>query len=279
MRIDAHQHFWRLSRGDYDWLNAFPKIARDFLPGDLAPHLAAASIDRTVLVQAAPASAETEFLLELARTTPFVAGVVGWVNFEALDAPIRIAQLCENEKLIGLRPMIQDIADTQWMLRPELAPAIDAMLRGGLTLDALVKPNHLAVLSRFLDRYPKLDVVIDHGAKPDIAGQGLNSWATHIRQIARESPARCKLSGLVTEAGPGWNEQRLRPYVEVLLESFGPSRLMWGSDWPVVNLASDYMGWIKMAETLTRHLSTAERAAIFGGNAAAFYGLNEVERA
>lgn len=275
MRIDAHQHFWRLSRGDYGWLNAagFPKITRDFLPDDLAPSLKRAAIDKTILVQAAPTEEETVFLLQLAQATPFVAGVVGWVDFDANDAAERIASLAANSALVGLRPMIQDIAETEWMLRPELAPALEAMQRHALRFDALVKPPHLPALAEFLDRYPDLPVVVDHGAKPDIASLELEHWAMLMRHIAKNSNARCKLSGLAFEAGPGWNAQGLKLYVDVLLECFGPSRLMWGSDWPVLNEVGDYEGWLAACETLTEHLAPSEREELFGGTAASFYGI------
>jgi L-fuconolactonase len=275
MRIDAHQHFWRLSRGDYGWLNAagFPKITRDFLPDDLAPSLKRAAIDKTILVQAAPTEEETVFLLQLAQATPFVAGVVGWVDFDANDAAERIASLAANSALVGLRPMIQDIAETEWMLRPELAPALEAMQRHALRFDALVKPPHLPALAEFLDRYPDLPVVVDHGAKPDIASLELEHWAMLMRHIAKNSNARCKLSGLAFEAGPGWNAQGLKLYVDVLLECFGPSRLMWGSDWPVLNEVGDYESWLAACETLTEHLAPSEREELFGGTAASFYGI------
>ncbi len=276
MRIDAHQHFWRMARGDYVWLTAqdHPKIARDFLPADLVPLLAAARIDRTILVQAAPTDAETQFLLDLAASTPFVAGVVGWSDFDAPDAAARIARLCANPTLKGLRPMVQDIADDEWLLRPGLARAFEAMQRGGLRFDALVKPRHLPALAEFLDRYPTLSVVIDHAAKPDIAHAGLDLWASYMRHIAKSSNAVCKLSGLASEAGPGWSAATLKLYVDVLLESFGPSRLMWGSDWPVLNEAGDYATWLAASEVLTKHLSASDRAAIFGGTAAKFYGID-----
>jgi L-fuconolactonase len=275
MRIDAHQHFWKLSRGDYGWLNAkdFPKIARDFLPLDLAPLLAEANIERTILVQAAPSEAETAFLLELAHQTPFVAGVVGWVDFDAADAPDHIAALAADSALVGLRPMIQDIPDVEWMLRAELAAALDAMRRHRLRFDALVKPQHLPVLVEFLERHDELAVVIDHGAKPDISGLGLDQWAMLMRRIARNSHALCKLSGLAFEAGPGWRAQGLKPYVDVLLECFGPSRLMWGSDWPVLNEVGDYASWLSACATLTSELTAEEREQIFGTTAATFYGI------
>ena len=277
MRIDAHQHFWRIDRGDYGWLTqeAHPKIARDFLDPDLEPLLKAAKIDRTILVQAAPTEAETCYLLELARDTPFVAAVVGWIDFEAADAPTRIARLCANPKFMGLRPMLQDIGQEEWILKPEFARVFDAMQRGKLRFDALVKPRHLPALAELIDRYPDLAVVIDHGAKPDIAKGRLDVWKPYIRHIAKETNAYCKLSGLASEAGPGWSAATLKPYVEVLLESFGPERLMWGSDWPVLNEAGDYASWLGACVSLTSGLSTSDREAIFGGTAAKFYGVEK----
>ncbi len=273
MRIDAHQHFWHIDRGDYGWLAAHPKIARDHLPADLAPLLKAAKIDKTILVQAAPTEAETHYLLELARATPFVAAVVGWVDFAAPDAPARIARLCANPKLMGLRPMLQDIADVEWILGPGLARVFDAMDRGKLRFDALVRPRHLPALAELLDRYPDLALVIDHAAKPDIAKGELEVWKPYIRHIARETNAYCKLSGLGSEAGPGWSAETFKPYVDVLLDAFGPERLMWGSDWPVLNESGDYASWLGACMSLTAGLSSADREAIFGTTAARFYGV------
>jgi L-fuconolactonase len=275
MRIDAHQHFWRPSRGDYGWLTAeaHPAIARKFLPQDLAPLLADAGIERTILVQAAPTVAETEYLLGLAAETPFVSGVVGWADFEAPDAPAQIEKLAANRTLVGLRPMLQDLEDDAWILRPAIQPALDAVQAAGLRFDALVKLKHLPRLARLLVARPDLPVVIDHGAKPDIAGGGLAAWASAIRAIAKDTGAVCKLSGLVTEAAPGWREENLRPYVEALLEAFGPARLMWGSDWPVVNEAGGYAVWRGAAEALTESCSPDERDMIFGGTAQRFYGI------
>jgi L-fuconolactonase len=275
MRIDAHQHFWRLARGDYGWLTAeLAAIYRDHEPADLAPLLRAAGIDRTVLVQAAPTDAETDVLLRLAETTDFVAGVVGWVDFEAIDAAHRIAALAAREKLVGLRPMIQDISDPRWMLNEAIEPAIEALVDEGLTFDALVKPIHLPILAEFAGRHPGLDIVIDHAAKPDIAGGELADWARDIRTLAAETRLVCKLSGLVTEADPGWSVETLRPYLDVLVDAFGADRLMWGSDWPVLNLNGSYSAWMTAAETLLGDLSEAEREAIFGGTASVFYGLD-----
>ncbi|HLY80487.1 MAG TPA: amidohydrolase family protein [Caulobacteraceae bacterium] len=275
MRIDAHQHFWRPSRGDYGWLTpqAHPAICRKFLPADLEPLLSDAGVLRTILVQAAPTTAETEYLLGLAAETAFVAGVVGWADFEAKNAAQQIAALAQQSKLVGLRPMLQDLDDDAWILRPAVGRALDAIEAAGLRFDALVTPRHLPHLARCLASRPALKVVIDHGAKPDIAGGGLSAWAASMRAIANETSANCKLSGLVTETGGRWSEETLKPYVDVLLEAFGPARLMWGSDWPVVNEAGGYAAWHSAAVAMTEGCSQDERDLIFGGSAQAFYGI------
>ena len=273
MRVDAHQHFWRPARGDYGWLEAAPPaIAREVLPDELAPLLAARGIDRTILVQAAPSEAETDFLLELAAHTPFVAGVVGWVDFEAPDAVERVRDAASRPALLGLRPMVQDIADDGWLARPDLDPVFDAVVAADLRFDALVLPRQLPALSARIARTPSLRVVIDHGAKPDIAGGGLAGWREAMRGLA-ETGAYCKLSGLVTEAARGWRPADLQPYSDVLIEAFGPARLMWGSDWPVLNLNGDYLGWSDAADVLLAGLSEADQARIRGGTAAEFYGV------
>jgi L-fuconolactonase len=275
MRVDAHQHFWRVDRGDYGWLTAeaLPELYRDFQPADLAPLLTRAGVERTILVQAAETAAETRYLLDLAAQTPFVGGVVGWTDFAAPGASAEIERLARAPQLKGLRPMLQDLADADWILRDDVQPALAATARCGLRFDALIKPPQLPAIRAMLDRHPDLPVVIDHGAKPLIADGVMEPWAGHIRAIARDSRALCKLSGLATEAAPGWTVETLRPYVDVLLEAFGPGRLMFGSDWPVLTGIGDYLGWFTAAEALTAGLGEAERAQVFGGTAAAFYGL------
>ena len=275
MRVDAHQHFWRIDRGDYGWLTAkaFPKLYRDFLPDDLAPLLAQAGIDKTILVQGAETAGETQFLLDLAARTPFVGGVVGWTDFASPNSAGEIERLAREPRLKGLRPMLQDLDDAEWILRPDVQPALHAIAANGLRFDALIKPPQLPAIRKMLNRHPDLPVVIDHGAKPLIADGVMEPWASHIRAIARESAAVCKLSGLATEAAPGWTAETLRPYVDVLLEAFGPWRLMFGSDWPVLTHNGDYDGWFAAARALTADLTPAERDQVFGGTAAAFYGL------
>ncbi len=273
-RIDAHQHFWRLSRGDYGWLTpALAPIYRDFMPSDLAPMLERHSIEGTVLVQAAPTEAETGFMLELATANDFIEGVVGWTDFAAPDAPARIARLARHPKLKGLRPMIQDIEDVDWMLRPELDPAYGAMAETGLVFDALVLPRHLKNLSVLLARHPGMRVVVDHCAKPEIALGDFDAWAKDIAEVAEGSDAFCKLSGLVTEAGADWTVNGLRRYSDHVLACFGAERVVWGSDWPVCTLAASYDAWVEATEALLRGCTEEERGAIMGGNAARLYGL------
>jgi len=272
MRIDAHQHFWSLARGDYGWLTpALGVIHRDFGPSDLAPLLAAHGIERTILVQAAPTEAETAYLLDIAAKTPFVAGVVGWTDFDAPDVAERITALAGNPLLVGLRPMVQDIADENWLARPELTPAFEAMIAHGLVFDALLKPRHIPAMLAVLERHPDLACVIDHGAKPDLVSGDLAAWRDGMSALAEHSRLTCKLSGLVTEANSDWTLETLRPVVAHLLATFGPERLIFGSDWPVVTLRASYGQWIGTAETLLADLTEAQRIAVFGGNARKLY--------
>jgi len=272
-RVDSHQHFWRLDRGDYGWLTpALEPIYRDYLPADLAPLLARSGIGSTILVQAAPTVEETRYLLGLAATHEFIAGVVGWVDFAGDDAAGTIAELSSDARLVGLRPMIQDIDDPMWMLRPELAPAVEAMIDHDLVFDALIRPEHLLPLREFADLYPDLRMVVDHAAKPPLRDGDLQLWKTRMASVAAETSAVCKLSGLATEAGSA-SPVALAACVDHLLETFGPERLMWGSDWPVCELVCSYEEWHQASEMLLVQLSGAERARIYAGTAREFYGF------
>ena len=272
--IDAHFHLWQPSRGDYGWLTPeLGAIYRDVTVAHWRDQSRPCGITGGIVVQAAPTEAETQFLLAQAEPADDVLGVVGWVDLLAADAPARIARLARHRKLKGLRPMLQDIADPDWILQSALRPALNAMVQHGLVFDALVKPAHLPRIATLARSHPDLRIVIDHGAKPDIAAGDIGGWAEQMRAIGRGSGAFCKLSGLPTEAKAGWEPADLEPYVEVLLDAFGPARLMWGSDWPVVNEAGGYAAWRAAAETLTAPLSDGDRALIFGGTAAAFYGI------
>ncbi len=274
--IDAHQHFWTLSRGDYDWLGPeLEGLYRDFSPEDLEPLLRAHAIDATVLVQAAATFAETRFLLGIADATPFVAGVVGWVDFDGPPDEVEagLDEIARHPKGVGVRPMIQDLPDPDWMLGDSRRRVFEMLVERELRFDALVRPVHLAGLRQLLGRHPELRCVVDHGAKPAIAAGEREPWARDLARIADESSARCKLSGLASEAGTAWTPDRLRPWVERLLEAFGSDRLLWGSDWPVVEPAGGYAAWHAACRELLAGLPDEQRAGIFGANARAFYGL------
>lgn len=276
--IDAHQHYWDPARGDYDWLTPeLTALYRPRGPADLAPLRERAGIARTVVVQAAPTLEETRYLLDMARDEPSIAGVVGWVPLLSPTAPTLIDTLAREPKFKGVRPMLQDLPDNAWIANPDLAPAIDALIAHDLAFDALIFTRHVDAIETFATRFPALRMVIDHGAKPPIrdgsGGAGWQAWADGITRLAALPRVYCKLSGLATEAAPGWTDATLQPYADHLLHSFGPVRLMWGSDWPVLDLNGDYQQWHATAHRLLVSLTEAERNAVFGGNAASFYRL------
>ncbi|MFO6464363.1 amidohydrolase family protein [Jannaschia sp. KMU-145] len=273
MRVDAHHHLWQPLRGDHDWMpEGHPILDRPYAPSDLAPQLDRHGIDRTVLVQAAATTDETEYMLGLADATDWIGGVVGWVDFEDADQRATLARLARHPKFLGVRPMIQDIPDDDWMLRADVAWGFAAVAELDLTFDALGFPRHLANFHTILTRHP-MRAVIDHAMKPDIAGGAFDDWAAGMARLARDTTACVKLSGLVTEAAEGWFVDDLRPYADHLFETFGADRIMWGSDWPVCRLRAEYGAWLEAAEALTADLSPQERAAIFGGTAARIYRL------
>ena len=273
-RIDAHQHFWLLKDRAGEWPPAeLAAIHRDFGPHDLEPLLRAQGVARTVLVQSLPSEADTHFMLGLADRHDFIAAVVGWTDLKAPDAPARIAALAVHPRLRGLRPMLQSL-EPEWLDDAALEPAVEAMVAHGLVFDALVLPRHLPALLRFARRYPRLPIVIDHAAKPGIAAGVQDPWRQDMAALADLPHVMCKLSGMVTEAAADWKLADLRPYAAHVLASFGPGRVLWGSDWPVLNLAADYAGWRQATDALLEHLDQGARAAIYGGNAARFYGLD-----
>jgi L-fuconolactonase len=280
MRIDAHQHYWQPGRGDYDWMPMDDQILScPYFPADLAPVLAAAGISKTVLVQAAASVEETEYMLGIADATPSVGAVIGWIDFENRDHLKHLERLKNHPKFAGVRPMIQDIEDTDWMLRDDVQWAFAALADLDLTFDALGFSRHLANFLTVLKRFPKLRAVIDHCMKPQIRNHGtsrseLAFWSHGMARLAGETGAFCKLSGLVTEANADWSVQNLAPYASQVLSAFGPSRVMWGSDWPVCRLRGEYEDWLSAAQALCSGLSEAERGDVFGGTAARFYRIS-----
>ena len=272
-RIDSHHHLWRLARGDYDWLTpAAGALYRDYEPAEFARHLAGHQIAGSVLVQAAPTEAETRFLLDIAAATPWVRGVVGWTDFADPAAADRIAALAAPA-LKGLRPMLQDLADDRFILRDAARPILAAMAATGLCFDALIRPRHLPLLVELRERHPDLPMVIDHAAKPPLASGEINGYAAALRAVAADGVTCCKLSGLVTEAGPDWSPAMLRPWTDLILDAFGPERVMWGSDWPVIGLNASYDRWVAVTDDLLSDLDAAGRADVLGGTATRFYGL------
>ena len=269
--IDTHQHFWRLSRGGYAWMpEDSPVLRRDYEPDDLHPLLRRNRISGTIAVQADDNIEETEFLLSLADQHSWIRGVVGWVDLERTDAPTQIQKLAENPKFVGIRPMIQDISDIEWMMRPELAPGLEMLCKLDLTFEALILQRHLPILGRFLELYPDLKVVIDHCAKPEFAEGRFADWAAGMTRAASRPGVFCKLSGLLTEAGPGTDATDIEPYLMHAVDVFTPQRLLFGSDWPVLLLAGNYGDWLNLVENCFRHDLNLLRQEI---------GINSVRRA
>jgi L-fuconolactonase len=279
MLIDAHQHFWRLSERAGYWPPAeLAAIYRDFAPADLEPLLRENGVRGTVLVQTLPKVEDTDWMLDLAARHDFILGVVGWVDLASADAPASIARLARNVKFKGLRPMLQDLADPHWIEDPALDAGVAAMLEHGLSFDALVLPGHLGPLLRFAERHPELPIVIDHAAKPLIAQGAFEPWLSDMRRLAALPQVCCKLSGMLTETGlphasPD-GQQAVAPYAEAVIDLFAADRLIWGSDWPVLRLASDYTTWLNMARALLAALPAEQQAAVLGGNALRFYRLD-----
>jgi len=277
--IDAHHHLWQLSRGDYGWIGdgANPGVAdieRDFLVADYLELAKRHGIAGSVLVQAAQTAEETRWLLAQAHESEgLIRGVIGWVDMAQPDAPDAIGTLVQDSLLKSIRPMLQEIADVRWVLQPGLAPAFRALIEHDLAFDVLIRPPHLEAALAALLRYPDLRAIIDHCAKPDIAGGLWQPWADYMSRIARETSAYCKLSGLVTEASRNWTVDDLRRYVDHILACFGTQRLVWGSDWPVMLLNANYERWLQATSALLQPLSEDERTRIQSRNATEFYRL------
>jgi L-fuconolactonase len=276
MRIDSHQHFWQASRGDYYWMSPeVPLLCRDYFPKDLKPLLDKNHIDKTVLVQATHTVAETDFLLDLAARQDFVAGVVGWLDMEGDDFPKQFEQYCQKPKFIGLRPMLQDLPQDDYILKPRVLESLKLVAERGFPFEILTYPRQLPYILTALEKAPNLHAVVDHISKPDIKSQKMEPWKSLIGKVAQHPNVYCKLSGMITEADhQNWTPDHLRPYVEHVIESFGLDRVMYGSDWPVCLLAGTYDKVVgTLAGLLAPHLDKASEAQVFGETAARFYRL------
>jgi len=275
MIFDAHHHLWKVARGDYHWMTPeIPCLAHDYLVEDLIPHLRKAAVTRTILVQAAQTEAETEFLLSLAATTDFIAGVTGWLDMADADFPTHLAHFRQNPKFLAIRPMLQDLADDAWILQPQVLQNLQHLSDTGFRIEFLTLPRHLPHVLVALKELPKLHVVIDHLSKPPIASGVMEPWATLMAQVAEHPNIYCKLSGLVTEADHAcWTPQSIAPYVNHVIDVFGTDRLMFGSDWPVCKLAGEYGEVVNALRTiLNQRLGPRDIAKIFCANAERFYG-------
>lgn len=273
--VDAHVHLWRLARGDNATLSAAePVLFRDYEPEHLKPLLDAAGIDAVIVVQAATTLAETLFTLGLAERHPWIAAVVGWVDPRSPALVEELAALAVNPRFRGVRPIRDDNASIAWMLDARHAPCWRLLAERGLVLEFLVQnPDEVPLLAHFAARHPELAIVLDHCAKPDIAGGRLEPWASDMAALARHRNVACKFSALPNSAPAGGGAEALRPFSDVLLATFGAERLVWASDWPPLLRAADYASWRRISLDLLAGLSADERSAVLGGNAARIYRL------
>jgi L-fuconolactonase len=273
--IDAHHHLWRYTPAEYGWIDEeMGVLRRDFLPKDLLVEMAAAGIDGTVAVQARQTLEETRWLLDLADETDAIRGVVGWAPIAGEEFPGCMEEFDGREKLKGLRHVIQGEKDEHYILREDFNSGIRTMLGSGLVYEILIYERHLEDAIYFVDAHPEQVFVLDHLAKPLIAGGVMEPWASRMRELGQRENVWCKVSGLVTEAKwNDWSLDTLRPYLNVAVEAFGPARLMAGSDWPVCLVASGYVQWWDVLREYFAGFSEAERAAVFGGTAVEVYGL------
>ena len=279
MIIDAHHHLWKISRGDYHWMTpAMPALARDYLLEDLQPHLRKAGVGRTVLVQAAQTEAETDFLLELASRADLIAGVTGWLDLAEPGFPQRLARYRHHPKFVAVRPMLQELSDDAWILRPTVLKNLRHLAELKFPFEFLTFPRHLRHMARALEEAPGLHAVIDHLSKPPIATGALEPWASLIRRVADFPDVHCKLSGMVTEADHArWSPGSLAPYVNHVVDVFGVDRLLFGSDWPVCRLAAEYGEVVNALRTiLGTRLGPPEIEKVFRSNAERFYALEKV---
>lgn len=274
MRIDAHQHFWRFDRAEYPWIPAGSALERDWLPHDLAPLLLAAQLDGCVAVQARQSLAESHWLLSLAEASPLIKAVVGWVDLQSEQVGDQLAELTRHPRFRGVRHVAQDEPDDRFLVRPEVVRGIARLAEFGLTYDLLIFPRQLPAAIELVGRFPHQPFVLDHIAKPPLRTGELSPWHEQLRELAAFPNVMCKLSGMVTEADHArWQPGDLRPFLDGVFAAFGPERLMYGSDWPVCLLAADYDRQLAVVRDYVREHCRAAEPAIFGGNAAQFYGL------
>ena len=274
-RIDAHHHLWSYSAEQYSWMtDTMEVLRRDYLPGDLHSILSKSGIDGSIAVQAQQTIAETEWLLDLSQRHTWIQGVVGWVPLidEAVD--VQLEQFATHPKLKAIRHVLQDEPDDFYILREDFHRGVAKLKKYQLRYDILVLEHHLPQTIQFVDRHPNQIFIVDHMAKPRIREKLLAPWRENLTELAKRENVYCKLSGMVTEADwQQWTDADLAPYLDVTLQAFGPSRLMFGSDWPVLNLAASYEKWLHTVQHFIGKLSTTEQEQIMGGTAKRAYLL------
>jgi L-fucono-1,5-lactonase len=276
MRLDTHQHFWRYDPAHHVWMtDAMDVLRRDYLPEELEPLLQASGFQSTVAVQAQQRIEETEWLLELADRHPFIRGVVGWVDLQSPRVGEALERLARHPKLVGVRHIVHDEPDDEFMLRPAFSDGIGRLREFGLTYDLLLFPRHLPVAVRLVEAFPDQSFVLDHIAKPFIRDGVFSPWEEDLRQLASHPNVFCKLSGMVTEARwKAWDAGQIHRYIDVVVDAFGADRLMIGSDWPVCTLSADYGSTMAVVVDYVERFAPDVREAILGENGARFYGLD-----
>lgn len=274
-RIDAHHHLWQYSPAEYGWIDGeMAALRQDFLPEDLRAEMRSASIDGAITVQARQTIEETRWLLDLADRNDEIRGVVGWAPIAGKELPAVLDEFANRPRLKGLRHVVQAEPDENFLLRADFNRGIRALRDTGLAYDILIYERQLPQATRFVDQHPEQAFVLDHIAKPRIREGVLEPWRTQIRELGRREHVACKLSGVVTEADwKQWNLDSLRPYLDTVMEAFGPERIMVGSDWPVCLVACGYAQWFGLLEQYLGGFSRTERDAMFGGNAERIYRL------
>lgn len=270
--IDSHLHFWSIERGDYDWLTPDMDILyRDFLPSDFEPLRQKYDLAGTIVVQAAETRAETDFLLGLASANAWILGVIGWVDLASTDAAVQIGSLAQHAKFVGLRPMLQDMQNRSWILGEACVDALRTIAQNELVFDALIRPDQILHIAELADRFPALQIVVDHAAKPAFSSPDIALWCKQIAALGARPNVVCKLSGFVNEAPSTASMATFEPVFETLYEAFGYDRLLWGGDWPILDLAGGYGRWIDITRGLLAGLPARHSAAIMGLNAMRIY--------
>lgn len=276
MRIDSHQHFWHYSPEEHNWMTeSMSALKRDYLPGDLQPLLAQAGLRGAVAVQARQMLAETDWLLDLADQFDLIRGVVGWVDLRSPEVEAQLARYANRPKLKGVRHIVHDEPDDQFMLQPAFLRGLSLLAQYNLTYDLLLFPKHLPVAVKVVEQFPAQRFVLDHIAKPRIAQHLIAPWEADIRALASFENVYCKVSGMVTEAAWGqWEPDDFKPYLDVVFECFGPERLMFGSDWPVCTVSGPYASVLGLVDNYLQQFPAAAQEKVLGQNATDFYHLS-----